>query len=65
MESELGERPSSKAEPSLKRLFSRIEPSAPYMINIMAIGSYPFYLTIKYKGNVYFYISIYDINREL
>jgi hypothetical protein len=65
MESELGERSNSKAEPLPKRLSSRIEPLAPYIINIMAIRPYLFYLTIKYKGNVYFYISIYNINREL
>ena len=65
MESELGRRPSSKAEPLPKRLFSRIEPSVPYMIDIVAIRPYPFYLTMKYKGNIYFYISIYNINWEL
>ena len=65
MESELGRRSSSKAEPLPKRLSSRIEPSIPYTINITAIRPYPFYLIIKYKGNIYFYISIYNINQEL
>jgi hypothetical protein len=46
----------------LKRLSSRIKPLIPYTIDIAIINPYPFYLTIKYKENEYFYMFIYDIN---
>ncbi len=65
MESELSGRYSSETALPLVRLSSRIEPSAPYIINITAISPHPFYLIIKHKENEYFYISIYNINREL
>ena len=65
MESKLNGRPSSEMALSLKRLSSRIEPLTPYTIDIAIISLYPFYLMIKYKENEYFYMSIYDINREL
>jgi hypothetical protein len=65
MESELSGRPSSETALPPKRLSSRIEPSAPYTIDIAAISPHPFYLTMKRKENEHFYTSIYDINREL
>jgi hypothetical protein len=65
MEFKLNERPSSEMTLLLKRLSSCTEPSAPYTIDIAIINPHPFYLTIKRKENEYFYMSIYDINREL
>jgi hypothetical protein len=65
MEFELSGRPSSETAFLPKRLSSRIELSAPYTIDIAAISPHPFYSTMKRKENEHFYMSIYDINREL